>query len=213
MHSIDFAVREHPLIGQLVIRSDIENMNVSLAGRSGAGDVQLLEIGREAQAVGVGHLVVCNHYIQASTRIPAIDLGRQLLFGIADAHRLTDTVVELALRVALAASGIRRSFIQLRAIRRIREPDAAIRVRHHVVRGVEALAFVGVCEQGNGTVELVAHHAAGQMLAGELPPLVVEHVAVTVVRRHPEHGDAAVVLDPAHLSAPWNIAPEQVASL
>src|SRR5262245_56758649 len=55
MHTVDLAVGEDFLIRQLAARSDIQHMNVPLAGRPGAGDVQLLVVGREAQAVGVRH--------------------------------------------------------------------------------------------------------------------------------------------------------------
>ena len=50
-------------------------MDIALAaGRgAGAGDVQLLEIGREAQAVGVRHFVVDDHRIEPAAGIQAID--------------------------------------------------------------------------------------------------------------------------------------------
>src|ERR1700720_148472 len=60
---------------------------------------------------------------------------------------------------------------------------------------------------------LVAHHAAGEMLAGELPALEVERIAVAVVRRIAEHADAAVVLRPAHLAIGRDVAPHQIAPL
>src|SRR5215468_8387056 len=44
-HAVDDTVGEHFLVGQLVIRSDIEHVDVALAGRAGAGNIQLLEIG------------------------------------------------------------------------------------------------------------------------------------------------------------------------
>src|SRR5712692_7853638 len=51
------------------------------------------------------------------------------------------------------------------------------------------------------------------MLAGELPTLEVERVAVAVVRRIPEHADATVVLRPAHLAIVGDVAPYQIAPL
>src|SRR5690606_11228594 len=38
LDAVDHAVGEHPLVRELVVRSDVEDMNVALAGRSGAGD-------------------------------------------------------------------------------------------------------------------------------------------------------------------------------
>jgi hypothetical protein len=58
---------------------------------------------------------------------------------------------------------------------------------------------------------LVAHHAPGEVLAGELAALEVEGVAVAVVRRAAEHRDAAVVLEPAELTVVRDVAPHEVA--
>src|SRR6476620_7403202 len=114
-------------------------MDVPLAGWPGAGDVQLLEIGREAQAVG----------------IPPIHLRWQLLPSVADANGLTNPVVELACLVALAACGIRRAFVELRAVRWVGEPDAAIRMRNYVIGRVEPFALERVGEHGDRAVELI----------------------------------------------------------
>ena len=172
-------------------------MDVALAGRSRAGDVQLLVVVREAQAVGVRHLVVGDHHIDAAARVPSIDLGGQLLLRIADPDGLADPVVEPALRVALAAGRIGGAFVELGAVGRVGEPDAAVRMRDRVVGRVEPLAVPGVGEHRDRAVELVADDAPGEVLAGDLPALEVEGVAVAVVRRHAEDGDVAVVLDPA----------------
>jgi hypothetical protein len=51
------------------------------------------------------------------------------------------------------------------------------------------------------------------MLAGELPALEVERIAIAVVRRIPEDADATVVLRPAHLAIVRDVAPNEVAPL
>src|SRR5882724_1110621 len=51
------------------------------------------------------------------------------------------------------------------------------------------------------------------MLARKLPAMEVEHVAVAVVGIPAKHRHVAVVLDPAHLPAVGDVAPQQVASL
>ena len=60
---------------------------------------------------------------------------------------------------------------------------------------------------------LVAHHAAGEMFAGELAALEVERVAVGVVGRRAEHADMTVVLRPSHLPVVGNVAPQEIAAL
>ena len=64
----------------------------------------------------------------------------------------------------------------------------------------------------DAAVRLVADDAAAAVLARELPPLVVEGVAVAVARRVPERRHAAVVVDPAHLHVVRDVAPHQVAA-
>ena len=71
------------------------------------------------------------------------------------------------------------------------------------------LPFKEFGEHRDRAVELVADHAPREMLAGDLPALEVEGVAVAVVRRHAEHRHVAVVLDPAHLPVVRNVAPDQ----
>jgi hypothetical protein len=51
------------------------------------------------------------------------------------------------------------------------------------------------------------------MLAGELPALKIEGVAVAVVRRHAEYADLTVLLDPAQLAVVGDIAPHQIPAL
>jgi hypothetical protein len=60
---------------------------------------------------------------------------------------------------------------------------------------------------------LIAHDAARQMLARDLPSLKVEGVAVAVVGRHAEDADVAVVFRPSHLTIVGNVAPHEIAAL
>src|SRR5947209_2837243 len=69
------------------------------------------------------------------------------------------------------------------AIWRIGEPDAAVGMRHEVVRRVERLAVVRVGDDGHRAVVLPAHDAAVEMLARDLAPLKIERIAVAVVGR------------------------------
>ena len=108
---------------------------------------------------------------------------------------------------------IRLALIELAAVGRIGEPVAAVGMRHDVVWRVELLALIGVGDHGRRTVVLVACDAAREMLAGELPALEVERIAVAVVRGCAEHADAAVVLRPSHLPVIRNVAPYQIAPL
>ena len=101
----------------------------------------------------------------------------------------------------------------LAAVGRVGEPDAAVGMGHGVVGRVEPLALERVGDAPHRAVELVADHAPPQMLAGDLPPLEVEGVAVAVVRRQAEDRHAAVVLDPAQLPVVRDVAPDQVAAL
>ena len=75
------------------------------------------------------------------------------------------------------------------------------------------LPLNAVGDDGDRTVKLVADHAASQVLAGYLPALEVERVAVAVVRRHAEHRDLAVVFQPAKLTVIGDVAPDEIAAL
>src|SRR6185312_15795165 len=126
MHAIDMAVGEHLLIRQLVVGSDIQDMDIALAGRTSAGDVQLFEIRREAQTVRVRDLVVGDHRIESTAWVPPINLSRKFLPRIAHADWLAHLIIELAFLVALAACRIGGAFVKLRAVRRVGKPDAAV---------------------------------------------------------------------------------------
>jgi hypothetical protein len=75
-----------------------------------------------------------------------------------------------------------------------------------VVRRVEPLVLVGIGGHTRRDVVLVAHCAAGEMLARELSALTIEVLPLLLF-------DASIVLRPAHLAIVRNVAPNQVAPL
>ena len=94
----------------------------------------------------------------------------------------------------------------------IGEKDAAVGMDDGVVGRVEGLALELAGEHGGRAVMLVAHDLAVAVLAGDLPALPVEGVAVTVARRDAEDADGAVILQAAELNVVGNVAPEQEAT-
>src|SRR5579871_932343 len=83
-HAVDREVAEQLLVRQLVVGADIEYLDVALAARTGiarpfagADHIELLVIGREAQAVRIRHLVLAHHEVDAAGGIDAVAIGRQ----------------------------------------------------------------------------------------------------------------------------------------
>src|SRR6266702_2657828 len=81
--AVDREVGKPLAVRELVVGADVEHEHVALAARTGiarslAGtdDVQLLEIGREAEAIGIRHLFLGHHEIDAAGRIDPIAVGR-----------------------------------------------------------------------------------------------------------------------------------------
>ena len=157
--------------------------------------------------------LLADHHVDAATGIDAIHVAAELALQNARAGRLTDFRVQTSLLVAGAAGYIGHPFIQLAAVRRIGKPVAAVLVTGDVVRRVQPLAVKRIGDHGNRTVVLVAHDPTARMFTGQLAALVIECVAVAVARRLAEHGDAAVVFDPAHLPVVGNVAPDQILAL
>lgn len=85
---------------------------------------------------------------------------------------------------------------------------------HAVIGRVQATAFlVGVGEDGDAAVVLVADHLARVVAKGDLPALEVEGVAVAVPGRRAEAAaDMAVLLQPAQLLVIGDVRPEQEAA-
>src|SRR5262249_60058768 len=98
-----------------------------------------------------------------------------------EAGGLSDPGIEPTGGIAGATRGVRLAFIELTAIGRICEPVATVRMRDDIIRRVQLFAIIGIGEHGDGAVIFVAHHPASEMLAGKLPTLEVERVAIAVV--------------------------------
>src|SRR5437899_3667184 len=220
LDAVDHEIAEQVRTRQLVVGADVEHVHVALAAwarvaRSWtrADDVQLFVIGREHEAVWIGELVFADDKGESPAGIHAVHAGRQLSLHVSDFRRLAEPGLTLTRPVARPAGRVGRAFVELTPVRRIGEPVAAVGIRDNVVRRVEALAVVRVRDDRHRAVVLVADDAAGQMFARELAALKVERVAVAVVRRAAEDGNASVVFKPAQLPVVGNVAPDQVTPL
>src|SRR5215471_13842660 len=220
LHAIDHEIAESLLVGQLIISINIELVHVAFAARTGiartlasADDVQLLVVWRECKPVGVGHLILADHQVDAARRIDTIAVSWQLALAGHEPGQLSDPRIDLAGSIAGASRAVRFALVKLAAIGRVGEPVTAVRVRDDVVGRVEPLAIVGIGEHGCSAIVLVAYDPAGKMLAGELPALKVERITIAVVGRRPEDADATIVLHPSHLPIVRNVAPHQIAAL
>src|SRR6185436_5778741 len=85
LDAVDHEVAEDLVVGELVVRRDVVDVHVALAAGArvagalaGADDVELLEVRREAQAVGVGTGVFAGHLRDRAALVDAIDGGGQL---------------------------------------------------------------------------------------------------------------------------------------
>src|SRR5712691_333147 len=154
--------------------------------RAGVREIDPFVIGREANAVGPGH-IVCNFFHLPGLAVHAV-------------HGLLDFFVALETLVVAAD-----------AVGRVGEPDAAVGMHHDIVGRVEPLALELVRNHRDRAVVFVANHAPAPVLAGKLAALVVESVSVAVAGGIAEHGHAVVVFDPAHLYVVGNVAPHQIA--
>ena len=151
------------------------------------------------------------------TEAQAVGLER-LVRDLGDRARLAVDAVDRLLHQRPRRRGALRQPVAFvfhqRAVARVGEPDrAVVRVHDRVVRRVELLALEFVGEHRHLAGVLVAHDPAGAVLAGDLPALVVERVAVGVAGRIAEAPrDVAVFLEPAQILVVRDVAPQQVAA-
>src|SRR3954470_1687641 len=145
--AVHHEVAEPLLVRELVVGADIEHEYVALAAGAGvagslagADHIQFLVIGREAEPVGIGHLVLGHHEVDAAGWIDAIAVGRQFAFARHKTGRLADPRIEFSARIGGASGTVRLAFIELAAIGRVGEPVAAIGVGDDIVGRVELLA-------------------------------------------------------------------------
>src|SRR5262249_35603630 len=169
--------------------------------------------GREAEPVWVWKLVLGDDDVEPTAWIGAIHRGRQFAFPDGKAGGLADLRIKPPCRIARTSRDVRLSFVKLAAIGRVGKPDAAIGVRNGVIGRIEALAVEQVGDHRRRAVVLVADHAPRQMLAGNLPALEIEGVAVAVVGRQAKDADLTGFFEPAQLAGARDVAPHQIAAL
>ena len=168
-----------------------------------------LKSGEKHKPLGSGHAVFAGHLRDGAALVDAVDRGGQLALVAAELRRLAQARVEAPALVGRAPCIVHRALVELRAVRRVGEPVAAVGMLHHVVGRIQALAVEARRDDRRRSVELVADHASPEVLARQLPALVIEGVAVAVVRRRAEHADAAIVFDPPHLAVVGDVAPHE----
>src|ERR1700678_3291620 len=160
---------------------------VLFVGRAGVGEVEKFLVGREGDPVRTDR-IGDDRVDGAGFGVQAIDVAAADFPG-----RLVALIVGVD------------------AISGVGEPDRIVRLHHEVVRRVEALAVPFVREHGDRTVDLGARDAARQMLAGDQPALVVDAVAVRIVRALAEYGDFAGGLDEPHHAIVRYVGPDEIA--
>ena len=94
LHPINHEIGEELLIGELVVRPNIEDVYVAFAAgpgiaRAGAGadHVELLVVKRKEQPVRIRDLVLSNDDIEPSVRVGSVDIGRQLALPASERGR------------------------------------------------------------------------------------------------------------------------------
>src|SRR6266480_3588018 len=155
-------------------------------GGTGVHDVELLEIGRKAEAVRAPHRALGPDR-RLAARIETIDAGGQLELGLVSLVGAEDPVA------------------------RVGEPDRAVGVDGRVIGRVELLALEGVDQDGPGAVVLAAPHSPGVVFHRDQPALVVARMPVRISGLGLVHADVAVVLAPPERAVVRDVAPDQAA--
>src|SRR5262249_49604486 len=152
------------LVRQLVVGANVEHVHVALAARSGitgpgtrADHVEILVVGREHEPVWIGKLFLGEHEIDSPARISPIQAGRHLALQISDLRRLAEARLPPTRAIAGTAGCVWDALVELSAVWRIREPITPVGMRYDIVRRVEPLAIVRVCNNRHRTVVLVAN--------------------------------------------------------
>src|ERR1700722_11468398 len=189
---VDQRARVRQLVAvEIVLPDDVLRLRV--VGDAGVADINLLVVVAESDAI----------------RLEGI-------FG--DFGHLAGLAVEPVDRLFLI--GLDRPGIGLlalidtdRAVTGIGEPDrAVIGVHDDIVRTVELFAVGLLGQHGERAVMLIAHEP--RPLAGNLPALEVEGVAIALVGRLVELlGNMAVIVEIAKLAVGRNIAPYEILAL
>src|SRR5713101_1467462 len=97
LDAIHHEVAEELAVAELVVRADVEHVHLALAARvrvarplAGADHVELLEVGREAEPVGIGYLVFAYHLSERAALVDAVHRGGQLALVAAELERLPE---------------------------------------------------------------------------------------------------------------------------
>jgi len=98
------------------------------------------------------------------------------------------------------------------AVGGVGEPDGVVRLHHDVIGRIQPPAVPLVRDHGNRAVNLGSGDAAREMLAGDQPALVVDGVAVRIVRALAEDRDVARRFDEPHHAIVRNIRPDEIAA-
>src|SRR6185437_16358793 len=80
----------------------------------------------------------------------------------------------------------------------IGEPYRSVGSSNHVVRRVQLLAVILVCDDGDRAVEFGTGDPAAAVLACDQPSFPIDGVAVRVHRRLAEYAQMTVILGQAH---------------
>src|SRR5579883_2777014 len=165
--------------------------------------------------VAIGELFFADRHFEPAARVPAVDIGRQFALAAADRPGIfgADAGVEKALRVGRTAGLVGMALGDRVAVRRVGKPDAAVRMGHQIIGRIERLALVIVGDHGQRAVMLPAHDAAKEILARELPALIIKAIAVGVVGWLAERRDPSVVPDVAILGIARDVAEHEVLTL
>src|SRR5712671_3082681 len=86
-------------------------------------------------------------------------------------------------------------------------------MRHDVIRRIERFALIGIGDDGHRAVMLPAHNAPEEILAGELPALMVEGIAVRVIGRPAERRHPPILPDIAVLNVAGYVAEDEILPL
>jgi len=176
MHAVDHAFGEHAHVGCFAV------LEIKGEDFPGADQIQDLVVGREADSVRRRGQVIGHRDVESATGVPAVSRRGQLAPNAADESGATNAYGRIVYPVGVlrTASDIRMAFAQTGAVRWIGEPDTAVGMRREIIGRIECLTAVGVGNHLQRSVELPAHHASGKILAGNLPSLKIEAIAVGV---------------------------------
>ena len=159
-------------------------------------------------------LIVARKHVEFPHR-PQAREDRTLPLGAADRTgiRRPDAWIEQPPWIGRSACLVRMPFRQPVAKRWIGEPDAAVGMRRQIVRRVQRLAVERIRDHRHRAVVLPAHHAAIEVLGGQLPALEIERIAVAVVRRLAERRHPPVVPKQSILRVAYDVAENQILAL